>query len=441
MICNRKAFVLATGCPQVSVNLSFPDLEFCSDPQYTDPHPCEQCVPQLLPAPDVNFPGAQKCFSIKVSIDKTVEYAKDATVGTARLTSSEDCVSNNYSLYIGFKAPCILKNITVGEILQIGGKYNNHVIGDLAMNKTVCIASLKVNLTGISKIAFAVAPPRVNICPEITFTGSIGISAPNIRFSFRAASFPDMSHGTKAASVCRLSILFNFKAYRPEPKKVEIEYIPHIVRGRHKISGPYTLKHMSEPAVVKWVRGGRIDLPDPVTLYLTAERIPFNVVGGPGEDWDINWERPRKKLTGPTGHTGDRGQAGHQGEPGKPLDNPLICEYYRGWGGDKYCGPEGIVTLDECDYCTAPCNAEVINVDEQAGSFVYDVQYGFGEFFGIWHAWFSCPDHMEAFNDVGVGVNHDKYGPNFNSPAVNAIDFCDYMNELYHKITDFFDKI
>ena len=439
MICNRRAFVLATGCPQVSVNLSFPDLEFCSDPQYTDPHPCDQCVPKLLPSPDVNFPGAQRCFSINVSIDKTIEYAKDATVGTARLTSSDDCVSNNYSLYIGFKAPCILKNITIGELLQLGGRYNNHVIGELAMNKTVCVASLEVNITGISKIAFAVAPPRVNICPEITFTGSIGISAPNIRFSFRAASFPDMSHGTKAASVCRLSVLFNFKAYRPKPKKVEIEYIPHIVRGRHEISGPYTLKHISEPEVVKWARGEYINLPDPVTLYLTAESMPFIVNGGPGEDWVINWKRPGKKITGPTGTQGDRGPYGASGEPGNPLDDPVICEYYRGWGRDKHCGPEEVVTLRNCDDCLAPCDQEILNIDEQAASFDYNIPDGFGDFAEGWYAWFSCPYPMEAFDQVGVGFNHEKYGPFFNNPAVEVIGFCPYMKELHRQIRDIFD--
>ena len=68
MICNRKAFVLATGCPQISVDISFPSLSFCSTPDYTDPRQCEQCIPQQLPEPDINFPGAQKCFSAHITM-------------------------------------------------------------------------------------------------------------------------------------------------------------------------------------------------------------------------------------------------------------------------------------------------------------------------------------------------------------------------------------
>ena len=68
MICNRRAFVLATGCPQISVDINFPQLSFCSDPEYTDPHPCDQCVPQILPEPDVNRPDMQKCLSVLITI-------------------------------------------------------------------------------------------------------------------------------------------------------------------------------------------------------------------------------------------------------------------------------------------------------------------------------------------------------------------------------------
>lgn len=68
MICNRRAFVLATGCPQISVDISFPSLSFCSTPDYVDPNQCEQCTPQQLPEPDMNFNGAQKCFSVHITM-------------------------------------------------------------------------------------------------------------------------------------------------------------------------------------------------------------------------------------------------------------------------------------------------------------------------------------------------------------------------------------
>ena len=68
MICNRRAFVLATGCPQISVNISFPSLSFCSTPDYTEPRQCEACTPKMLPEPDINFPGAQKCISFYLTL-------------------------------------------------------------------------------------------------------------------------------------------------------------------------------------------------------------------------------------------------------------------------------------------------------------------------------------------------------------------------------------
>ena len=68
MICNRKAFVLATGCPQISVDINFPQLSFCSEPEYTDPYQCDQCVPQVIPEPDVNRPDMQKCLSALITI-------------------------------------------------------------------------------------------------------------------------------------------------------------------------------------------------------------------------------------------------------------------------------------------------------------------------------------------------------------------------------------
>ena len=435
MICNRRAFVLATGCPQVSVDLRFPDLEYCSTPDYTEPKQCEQCTPQQLPQPDINFPGAEKCFSIYVTIDQTIEFAKELSIGTARLTSSEDCVLNEYSLYIGFKAPCILKNVTAGTLFQRGGKYNNRVIGEIRIEKTVCVASVIVNITGVTEVAYDAAPPRVNFCPEITFTGSIGISAPDIRFSLKPISLPDMTQGTQVEDVCKLTVLFNFKAHRPTPKEVLIEYEPHISLGWHIIDRSFTLKYESNPGIVKW-RRENIILPDPVTLYMTVCGGPFKVDGEPGKDWKIGWSRPATKLTGPTGFTGDQGPQGKQGERGEDLDpeDMVFCEYYRGYGADKDCGPECIITISPCGYCSAPCNQEFLRPYNQAASFVFDINDGFGDYGEQWNSWFSCNG-----DEVNLNDNHEKGGPNYNNPGYNVIDFCAYMAEIYAGISSIFD--
>lgn len=436
MICNRRAFVLATGCTQVSVDLSFPDLEYCSTPDYTEPKPCEQCTPQQLPEPDINFPGAEKCFSVYVTIDQTIEFAKKMSIGTARLTSSEDCVMNEYSLYIKFKAPCILKNVTADALFQRGGKYRNRVIGEIHMEKTVCIASVIVNITGITEVAYDAAPPRVNFHPEITFTGSIGINAPNIRFWLKAISLPDMSKGTQVEDVCKLTVLFNFKAHRPDPKEVLIEYIPQISRGWHTIDRRYMLKYESGPNIVKWQRGV-VNLPDPITLYMTASGEIFNVDGEPGGDWHIGWHRPHAKITGPTGFTGDTGPTGLTGENGKDLDpeDMVVCTYFYGWGEDKQCGPRCIIKITPCGSCTAPCNEQFLYIYNEAAYYTFDVIKGFGDYDDEWNSWFSCDG--DAVNLVcwhrGAG------GPYYNDPGYDTIEFCAYMAELYTGISSIFD--
>ena len=320
MICNRRAFVLATGCPQVSVNLSFPDLEFCSDPEYTDPHPCEQCVPQLLPAPDVNFPGAQPCISLYLTF--TV-IDPDNTMMSVTFTAG--CFS--FSAVIPIKLPCFRKILT-----RSSGKNNGTALILTTKEK-------KCYMTAHFTSAFSLASPSKYMArnKQCIIPECLNITLTPIVVGYGTHDADDIGGANVYfGASCRLNdihIMFPLMCDLPPAVETKLSTpgeIVHMVwqwnkemawKVTAKVLGPCDLRkiNVQKPIVATCSEG---------QYYIS---VLFTRFGMP----DL------EKFRGPTGPTGDTGAPGERGRDASygdigpcPELDPHICSEYN----DDFCG-------------------------------------------------------------------------------------------------------
>ena len=320
MICNRKAFVLATGCPQVSIDLSFPDLEFCSDPKYTDPHPCEQCVPQLLPAPDINFHGAQPCISLYLTFTLI-----DSANTMMSVTFTAGCFS--FSAIIPIRLPCFRNILT-----RSSGKNNGTALILTATEKDCYVSARFTSAFSLNNPSQYMARNKQCIIPEclnITLTpivvGYGTHDADNI-----GGAYVDFGADCKLNDI---NILFPLMCDLP----------PEVIT---KLSTHGEIVHM----VWQWNKEMEWKLTakvlGPCDLRNINVQKPIVATCSDGQYYiSVSFTRFRKpdpeNFRGPTGPTGDPGAPGERGRDASQGDigicpelGPHMCSDFN----DDFCG-------------------------------------------------------------------------------------------------------
>ena len=121
LICDNVMFRTASGCPRVTVNLSFPELEFCDGPSFIAPIPPKIPKPPLL-LPIQDIPGTDfKCIDIKPITDVSVGGG-DSLDGDFNVDdASGDCGQGKYRLNYRLNVGCALSTLpSVVPILRNG---------------------------------------------------------------------------------------------------------------------------------------------------------------------------------------------------------------------------------------------------------------------------------------------------------------------------------
>ena len=75
MVCHREAFDLPTGCPEIDIDLSFPDIDLCSAPSFEEIDTPTICMADAAPDINANAPGA--CVGINIDPVFTMKTLPD----------------------------------------------------------------------------------------------------------------------------------------------------------------------------------------------------------------------------------------------------------------------------------------------------------------------------------------------------------------------------
>ena len=142
MVCHREAFDLPTGCPEIDIDLSFPDIDLCSSPVFEDIAALSACMAIDIP-PDING-GGNPCPSFHVTLTNS-----ESPEGTAWVSHmGEGC-----SAVLIIDVPNMCDGRELGEHIPIWAFSMSYPIGSVARNDKCGKLSFAINISYNCKIA------------------------------------------------------------------------------------------------------------------------------------------------------------------------------------------------------------------------------------------------------------------------------------------------
>ena len=311
---------MATGCPQVLVDLSFPELEYCSNPGYTNPVQCEACIPKMLPEPDINFPGAQKCISFYLTLT-----AIDPDDESQPITYTNGCFSA--SIVIPIRLPCFRRILT-----RSSGKNNGTAL-------IMTVEADRCMITARFSSAFSLAEPTkymarikkciIPQCLNITLT-PIVVGYGTHDADGIGGAVVQMGGSCKLGDI---NLMFPLMCDLPPAAKKRASTPGNFVRMYWQWNKEQKWK-MS--VLFPGICGLRnIDVDHPITATCTNGEYHISVLFTRFPKPDPEDFRGSKGQTGQSGDQGTRGRAASLGDIGDcPEDPGTVCDKYN----DEYCG-------------------------------------------------------------------------------------------------------